>query len=64
MKRHGHRNVFDRAEYFATPMAFLVIPVAGGAIGGLTGVGLSWSYTQAANFSAAKVYGTNACTCR
>ena len=38
-------------------MAFLVVPVAGGALGGLTGVALSWSYTRAANFSASKVYG-------
>lgn len=38
-------------------MAFLVVPVAGGALGGLAGVALSWSYTQAANFSASKLYG-------
>lgn len=38
-------------------MAFLVVPVAGGALGGLTGVALSWSYTRAANLSASKLYG-------
>lgn len=38
-------------------MAFLVVPVAGGAIGGLAGVGLSWSYTKAANATAKQLYG-------
>ncbi len=38
-------------------MAFLVVPVAGGAIGGLAGVGLSWSYTKAANATATQLYG-------
>lgn len=38
-------------------MAFLVVPVAGGAIGGLAGVSLAWSYTKAANTTAAQLYG-------
>lgn len=38
-------------------MAFLVVPVAGGAIGGLAGVSLAWSYTKAANATAAQLYG-------
>ena len=38
-------------------MAFLVVPVAGGAIGGLVGVGLAWSYTKAANTTAEQLYG-------
>ncbi len=38
-------------------MAFLVVPVAGGAIGGLAGVGLSWSNTKAANATATQLYG-------
>lgn len=38
-------------------MAFLVVPVAGGAIGGLAGVSLSWSYTKAANATALRLYG-------
>ena len=39
-------------------MAFLVVPVAGGAIGGLAGVSLAWSYTKAANTTAEQLYGT------
>ena len=38
-------------------MAFLVVPVAGGAIGGLAGVSLAWSYTKAANTTAEQLYG-------
>lgn len=38
-------------------MAFLVVPVVGGAIGGLAGVGLAWSYTKAANTTAEQLYG-------
>ena len=49
-------NICSEA-YDAVRMAFLVVPVVGGALGGLTGVALSWSYTRAANFSASKVYG-------
>ncbi len=46
-------------------MAFLVVPVAGGAIGGLAGVALSWSYTKAANLTAEQLYGALNfnCTC-
>ena len=38
-------------------MAFLVVPIAGGAIGGLAGVSLAWSYTKAANTTAEQLYG-------
>ena len=38
-------------------MAFLVVPVAGGAIGGLAGMSLAWSYTKAANTTAEQLYG-------
>ena len=40
-------------------MAFLVVPVAGGVIGGLAGTGLAWSYITAANFTAERAYGEN-----
>ena len=38
-------------------MAFLVVPVVGGAIGGLAGVSLAWSYITAANATAQQLYG-------
>ncbi|KAL3139974.1 hypothetical protein ABBQ38_004261 [Trebouxia sp. C0009 RCD-2024] len=38
-------------------MAFLVVPVVGGAVGGLAGVSLAWSYTKAANTTAENLYG-------
>ena len=40
-------------------MAFLVVPVVGGAVGGLAGVSLAWSYTKAANTTAEYLYGTD-----
>ena len=44
-------------------MAFLVVPVVGGGVGGLAGVALAWSYTKAANVTAEQLYGAMFCAC-